>query len=129
MGVLVTTKGDQPPLAVGRLLPAVIGRTNAAVLGQVRVLAEVRQPLEGEDEAEDGRVHDQLSAVRVVVPPVISRVVGTAPPSADDVADVHSRVRPIGLGPPLPARVPNVDARVGAGHTVAPRHVAPIHAA
>lgn len=129
MRLLVAAQGNQPPLALGRRIPTLVGRADAAFLGHVRVLTQVQRPFEGEDETEDGGVHDQLGAFRLFMAAVISRVIGTTPPSTNDVADVHGRLRPIGVGPPFPTRLPDVDARVGPGDAIAPCHVAPVHAA
>lgn len=47
------------------------------------------RPQEGQDEAEDARVHDQPCAIRLVVPAGLGRLVGAAPACTDDVTDVH----------------------------------------
>lgn len=122
---LVAQEGDQPSLAPGGLLPALALQDDAPAARPVRVPAELLRAQEGEDEAEDARLHDQPRALRLLVATGVGGLVGAAPASADDVADVHGRAAAAQERARGAARVPNVDEGGDARDALAPRHVPP----
>lgn len=123
--LLVATEGDQASFALGRLLPVLVEQDDVPATRRLLLPPEVRRPQEGQDEAEDGRLHEEEGALRVVVAAIVGGLVGATPTRTDDVTNIQGRPhirRPTSRSP---SRLPYVEAERDTGDTVTLADVAP----